>query len=321
MSKQAVTHTPQVVATELDVSSATLRRWSDEFADHLSPEAGSTKGRSHRRYSEDDVAVLKAVKTLMSQGMTYAQVREDLDEQLAVWRNGDSPTTTMIIEDTTEDIEDSIIEEPVNDDTEDMDERDEEMVVTNSDETSLINANGSESSAIDFFTNTLSTLSDNQKSILNSQAANRELLGVLIQDNFNLKDENNRLRERLLDVERQMAQMRQDDEWRRESLRQELEAKIGQVQQVATEALTTAHQPQPAPEIKAVKSPPGCLGALFGGGGDVQIVSVPRRKGQPKAAGQQPSLPATNSYPPASSVPQQSPSASPSHPKPTAPPE
>lgn len=314
MNKQAVTHTPQVVATELDVSSATLRRWSDEFADHLSPEAGSTKGRSHRRYNEDDVAVLKAVKTLMGQGMTYAQVREKLGDQLAVWADGDSQVTTITIEDT---MEDTIIEDPVDDNTEDVDEPDEDVLVANSDEKSLINANGSESSAIDFFTNTLSTLSDNQKSILNSQAANRELLGVLIQDNFNLKDENNRLRERLLEVERQMAQIRQDDEWRRESLRQELEAKIGQVQQVASEALTTAHQPQPAPEIKAVKSPPGCLGALFGGGGDVQIVSVPRRKGQPKA-GQQPSLPTPNVHSPG---PQQPHPASPAHPKPTAPPE
>ncbi len=308
MSKQAVSYTPQVVATELDVSSATLRRWSDEFSDHLSPEAGSTKGRSHRRYSDDDMAVLKTVKALMNQdGMTYAQVHEELGEGAAIW--SDSPTIS--IEGSFEDEADTAEE---NSEREDGDE----LIPSESEANGLISANGSEATAIDFFTNTLATLSDNQKSILNSQAANRELLGVLIQDNFNLKEENTRLRDRLLEVERKMAQLHQDDEWRRENLRQELEAKINNAQHLATEALTAANKPQEMPEIKAVKSPPGCLGSLFGGGGDVQIVSVPPRKGRPKDKGHAaPPAAPTGGYSPGP----QSSGPPAAHPKPMAPPE
>ncbi len=176
-------------------------------------------------------------------------------------------------------------------------------------ERALIAANGAEAAAINFLTNTLATLSDSQKSIINSQAANRELLGVLIQDNFNLKEENNRLRERILEVERDLSQTRQEEEWRREALRQELDARIGAVQQLATQAMITA-QTVEAPELKAVKSKSGCLGALFGGG-DTQIVAIPRRRSREAAT--------ASSAPP---VPAPSPSQpSASYPRPTFPPE
>ena len=42
----------------------------------------------------------------------------------------------------------------------------------------------------------------------------------MLQDNFNLKEENNRLRERILEVERDVSQNRQEEEWRREALPQ-----------------------------------------------------------------------------------------------------
>ncbi|MBN1992762.1 MAG: MerR family transcriptional regulator [Anaerolineae bacterium] len=283
MSEQTTYHAPQAVTGALDISSATLRRWSQRFGDYLSPEAsGSDAERSHRRYTDDDLATLRVVKELMNNGLTYEQVLR----QLALNFTG------------TQEQMRGISPEPVEDDApgEGLAE-----------ERSLIASNGNESAAVAFLTNTLATLSDNQKSILNSQAANRELMGVLIQDNFNLKEENNRLRERILEVERSLAQSRQEGEWQREALRQELDAKIATTQQLATEAMVTA-QATPAPDIKAVKSKPGCLGSLLGLGGDVQIVSVPRprdrradgRPAAPAPALQQPSRP---------------------HPKPTAPPE
>lgn len=272
---------------ELDVSSATLRRWSDEFADYLSSEAGSSQGRSHRRYSDEDLETLKLVKELRDSGLSYDQIRQQLDRQLDMWPAVPRPHD--------------------NGDDEDFGHEDER---------GLIMANGGESSAVAFFTNTLATLSDNQKSILNSQAANRELLGVLIQDNFNLKEENNRLRERILEVERTLVQLRQEDEWRRESLRQELDSKIMQVHKLASDAVTIASTPPEPPEIKAIKSKPGCLGALLGGGGDVQIVSMPRRRSRGKDEGtllnQAGSAPAPASSQPARSA---------AHPKPMAPPE
>lgn len=286
---EATYRLPQVVARELDVSPATLRRWSDEFADYLSQSADSAQGRSHRRYSEQDIATLTVVKELMNNGMTYEQVRQQLAQQPVGSSKSSLPLTSP---------------------AEMRDHYDE------NEETALVAANGAESPAIAFLTNTLMTLSDSQKSILNSQMANRELMGVLIQDNFNLKEENNRLRERILEVERTAAQIRQEEEWRREALRQEIDTKIAAVQQLATQAVNTASSIQ-MPDIKAVSTKPGCLGALFGGGG-TQILTVPRRRREGLQAQQaaMPPMPAASSGQSSYSSP-----PPPVHPKPSAPPE
>lgn len=288
MNESSTYRLPQAVARELDVSPATLRRWSDEFADYLSRSADSAQGRSHRRYSEQDMATLTLVKELMNNGMTYEQVRQQLAQQPLGSNEASLPLSPTP-------------------DTEDHFDRNEE--------TGLVTASDGESPAIAFLTNTLMALSDGQKSILNSQAANRELMGVLIQDNFNLKEENNRLRERILEVERNAAQTRQEEEWRREALRQELDSKIASVQQLAVQAVNTASSIQ-MPDIKAVSTKPGCLGALFGAGG-TQILTVPRRRRAGLQAQQVglPQAPAAGSGQPSFS------SQPPVHPKPTAPPE
>jgi DNA-binding transcriptional MerR regulator len=103
--------------------------------------------------------------------------------------------------------------------------------------------------AMTFLADTLHNVADSQQSVLNSQAANRELLGVVLQDNFNLKEENTRLRERMLELERQVSQIRRDEEARRESLRTELESRMQDVQRAVM-----------------MQSRSGCLGGLFGGG-------------------------------------------------------
>jgi DNA-binding transcriptional MerR regulator len=104
--------------------------------------------------------------------------------------------------------------------------------------------------AMTFLADTLHNVADSQQSVLNSQAANRELLGVVLQDNFNLKEENTRLRERMLELERQVSQIRRDEEARRESLRTELESRMQDVQRAVM-----------------MQSRSGCLGGLFGSGG------------------------------------------------------
>jgi DNA-binding transcriptional MerR regulator len=290
MNEEVIHRSPQTVARELDISLTTLRRWSDEFSAYLSPGAGA--GHNHRRYLDSDIATLHTVKNLVNDGMTYEQVHQHLNGQSAgsdesVGASQEIPAAV----------------EPVNlPDINDDDRQKQALVATNP----------SESPAIAFLTNTLTTLSDNQKSILNSQAANRELLGVLLQDNFNLKDENNRLRERILEVEREVAQVHKEEEWRREALRQELETKITAATRLATEALTAAHSVE-APEIKAIESKSGCLGMLLGRGG-TQIVSLPRRRrsqGRGETALPAQAGPASQPYP----------SSSPQHPKPLFPPE
>ena len=288
---EETTYTPQNVAGELDVSPATLRRWSQRFGDFLSADATATteEGRTHRRYTDDDLTTLRIVKELMNKGMTYEQVHQHLSAQFVMDEETEIPT-----------------------------EFPEDVMAEAVQETGLMVADGGESAAVAFLTNALTTLSESQQSILNSQAANRELMGVLIQDNFNLKEENNRLRERVLDVERNLAQARQENDWQRESVRQELDSKITSVQQLATEAMKVAHE-TPVPDIKAVKSKPGCLGALLGASGDVQIVTVPKARGK-RADGRPVAPPPASPYPYPQQPPQE-PSQPAAHPKPMTPPE
>ena len=71
---------PQVIATELNISPTTLRRWSEEFKDYLSDEANAASGRNHRRYHEADLTTLTIIRELMNEGHTYEQVRQKLQE-------------------------------------------------------------------------------------------------------------------------------------------------------------------------------------------------------------------------------------------------
>jgi DNA-binding transcriptional MerR regulator len=199
---------PQEVAARLEVSPSTLRRWSEEFAEFLSPQADSSEDKQHRRYSDEDLAALITVKGLMADGLTYDQVREQLSDQ----QTGGTPDGPG------------------------------SMVTTDA---ALPLA-----PAMTFLADTLHNVADSQQAVLNSQAANRELLGVVLQDNFNLKEENTRLRERMLELERHVSQIRRDEETRRESLRAELEARMQEMQRAVV-----------------MQSRSGCLGGLFGSGG------------------------------------------------------
>jgi DNA-binding transcriptional MerR regulator len=295
MDERAILRSPRVTARELGVSPATLRRWSEEFKEFLSDEATAVHGRSHRRYRDTDLTVLEQVKEFLNNGLTYEQVRQKFNE----------PTNVIVEPD------DIMSEEEINLETELPGEDDIDDIDLDEETTTLATSNGAESPAIAFLTNTLATLSDSQKSILNSQSANRELLGVLLQDNFNLKEENNRLRERILEVEREVSQNRQEDEWRRELLRQELDAKITSVSQLATEAMNTANSIE-IPEIKTVENNnPGCLGMLFGGTQKQVVSPTPRKR-------KNHSIPASPYSP--QIVPQNAPGDH-NHPKPLYPPE
>ncbi len=75
---------------------------------------------------------------------------------------------------------------------------------------------------------------ETQQAILNNQATIRELLGVVVQDNFNLKEENRRLRERMVELERSLAEYQRREETRKERLESRLrgvETTLGALQQ------------------------------------------------------------------------------------------
>ena len=219
--------TPQEVASRLDVSPSTLRRWSDQFSEFLTQSASAPSGNGHRRYAEQDLETLITVKTYMNDGLTYEQVRQRLNQE------SESNTTHAI-----------------------MSAEDVSMA------------------AMSYVSETIDELRQGQLSVLNSQAANRELMGVLIQDNFNLKEENARLRERTLDIERQMGQIRRDEEARRERMREEIENKFMEIREMASRNPVTILQNRA-----------GCLGSLFGGGGQVQ--AIPTQSSAPQQAGPQ----------------------------------
>lgn len=68
--------TPGQIAQNLDVSTATLRRWSARYARHLSPHTPGKK----RSYTVDDLAVLTRVRDLSATGTPLVQI----DQALAV---------------------------------------------------------------------------------------------------------------------------------------------------------------------------------------------------------------------------------------------
>ena len=83
MSNTSRYRQPQEVATRLEVSPSTLRRWSDEFSEFLSTEASPTEDKQRRRYSDDDMATFISIKGLMAEGLTYDEVSQRLSEMRA----------------------------------------------------------------------------------------------------------------------------------------------------------------------------------------------------------------------------------------------
>lgn len=75
----------------------------------------------------------------------------------------------------------------------------------------------------------LSAIANSQQSVLNSQSTVREVVGVVVQDNFNLKDENRKLRDRMLELERALAEYQRREETRKERLESRLRALEGTV--------------------------------------------------------------------------------------------
>ena len=61
---------PRHLSGMLQVSGSTIRRWSDTFAAHLSPSATAAP----RRYTANDVVVLRRVKALSDSGMRIAEI-------------------------------------------------------------------------------------------------------------------------------------------------------------------------------------------------------------------------------------------------------
>lgn len=223
---------PNEVANQLQISPSTLRRWSNEFADSLSDTAGRPESEpgsriAHRRYTDEDLETLMTIKGLLAEGLTYIQVGKRL-EALRLRR----PTAEA------------------------GDEEEAPQVTALA--PSLHDSPFAPAAAV--LSDTLHTVADGQQLLLGSQQANRDLLTVVLQDNFGLKEENAKLRDRMLELERDLAEMRRLDAARRE----EMEDRLRQLEEQSRPR--EAH-PQPKPRARPKpkrRERPGCLGQFFG---------------------------------------------------------
>ncbi len=203
-------HRPAEVAAELGISTATLRRWTHHFARFLSlvqadPSAPDERQNAQRRYTDDDLETLLKIKGLLAEGFNYQQV----EKRLEALRMAPKP------------------------------EGDVYALVATGDERPAL------SPAVAVLADTLHTVAQTQQAVLNSQQTNRDLMGVVIQDNFNLKAENAKLRDRMLELEREISEIRR----RSETDRQAFEARLQ-----ALEALLAA-PPEVKPPTEAATPP------------------------------------------------------------------
>jgi DNA-binding transcriptional MerR regulator len=219
---------PNEVATQLDISPSTLRRWSNEFSDFLSgaagrPEPSSGSQVAHRRYTDDDMETLMTIKGLLNEGLSYIQVGKRLEalhlRQAATNVDGEEVADGVTA------LGPSLRDAPAF------------------------------APAVTVLADTLHTVADGQQLLLGSQQANREMLTVVLQDNFSLKEESAKLRDRMLDLERDLAEIRRQDSARREAFESRLQELEAQVRQPNP-------GPRPAPARRSERS--GCLGQIFG---------------------------------------------------------
>ncbi len=214
---------PNEVAAQLGISPSTLRRWSNEFADYLSdaagrPEVAPTGGMAHRRYTDQDLETLMTTKGLLAEGLTYIQVGRRLEllrmrDMSAGEESGDEEAQSMALG-------------------------------------PAMREGASFFPGVAVLADTLHTVADGQHLLLSTQQANRDLLTVLLQDNFGLKEENVKLRNRMLELERDLSEIRRLETARRDALEPRLQRMEEQIR---------AKSPTPSSSQRS-----GCLGSFFG---------------------------------------------------------
>lgn len=227
---------PAEAADALGVSPATLRRWSRRFEEYLQARDSSADG-SHRRYTPHDVDTLRQIKARLEAGWTYEQVAQQLDDET---RGSDGAVIDMIANapqvETAEPLPSPGVATA------------QAMVTAAAPDGRDALVNEGWPPAAQILRDALQAVTDNQLLLLNTQHANRDLMGVVIQDNLNLKDENTNLRDRMLDLERELAEMRR----RHTDFRERLETRV----RVLEDAVSTLMARQQAPSTNFASSAP-----------------------------------------------------------------
>jgi DNA-binding transcriptional MerR regulator len=220
---------PSEVADQLGISGATLRRWSSRFSAFLDLADGGQESGSHRRYSAADVRTLASIKRLLEQGWTYEQVAEQLthsDQGVGAETSEYRPAT--LAEEAgplASELDAALPADPDEHATGQL------LPVENL------------TPAARFLRDAVQNLTDTQQIILNSQQASRDLMGVMIQDNLNLKSDASSLRERMLELERELAEQRR----RQADYRERMETRVRVLEDAVARLMAAQVQPDSPP--------------------------------------------------------------------------
>jgi flagellar capping protein FliD len=211
--------TPAQVASHLQVSADGLERLCRRFGRYLSRDAAAPNAT----FSHADVAMLATVQRLLNQGYDDAQIDHSLTPPrvVATETAPDIPTALAATRVTGQD-----------DDGEDS---------------SDANAGEPAAGLARLVGDAMNTLAGTQQAVLNNQSSLREMLNVVVQDNFNLKDENRKLRDRMLELERALAEYQRREETRKERSEgrlRALEATVAALQQQIAQLVQLQRQQQ-----------------------------------------------------------------------------
>jgi DNA-binding transcriptional MerR regulator len=221
------------VAAQLEVSSSTLSRWAKEFASFLSETAThSAADSAHIRYTDEDINVLTTVKDLLAEGLAYQQVASHLEKG----QQGEA--------------EQEVKEE---------EKKGGDMYALVAHDASL-----SLAPAMTALSDTLRTVMNGQQAILSSQQANRDLMGVVIQDNFNLKEENVKLRDRMLRLEQELAELRRGEDGQHRIVEERLRQLEKRLEAREMEMRQPAPPEERLEELEEIENRTGCLASLLG---------------------------------------------------------
>jgi DNA-binding transcriptional MerR regulator len=203
-------YTAAAASEQLHVSPDTLRRWTKEFAAQLSATA---VGAGYFRYSGADIKRLLIIRDLLSEGKTANEIARQLSPH-----ESEPPSLAQDNHQDADTVDDADNHQPA------------EQIPPAAGQSSVV-LQGSDSAgpepAMLVLREVLTGFGAGQEAILNSQQANRNLMGVVIQDNFNLKEENARLRERMLKLEQDLNELRRMQAEQRQSI----EARLRQLDQ------------------------------------------------------------------------------------------
>lgn len=188
-------YTLAAVARHLDISTDSLQRLRRRFSHYLGPEASADEPQ----FSSADVAAIVTIQKLLAQGYDDEQIDAHL-----------TPTSLDVEPDA------------------------DAVPLLPTDVQPYHNENDGASALPQVVGDVLNTIVSSQQAVLNGQTSLRDMMGVVVQDNFNLKDENRKLRDRMLELERVLAEYQRREETRKERMEgrmRALEATVAALQQ------------------------------------------------------------------------------------------